>query len=110
RMLILQHAVRQGWKLSPATAKPEETTAQNYRFRVPLPGKEVTKIAVTEEMEYPSTVQLNNLNSDMLAMYVRSKAIGPETQQKLQGIVAIKDRLADLQRKVTAKQEEINEL
>ncbi len=110
RPLIIQHPVRSGWKLSAGTAKPEETTAQHYRFRVPLAAKDTAKMTVSEEMEYPTTTQVNNLNSDLLAIYVRSRAIGPEAQQKLQAVVALKDRLADSQKKISARQEEINEL
>jgi hypothetical protein len=110
RPLIVQHPVRSGWKLSAGTAKPEETTAQHYRFRVPLPAKDTVKMAVGEEMEYPVTTQVNNLNSDLIAVYVRNKAIGPEAQKKLEGIVALKDRLAETQKKINARQEEINEL
>jgi uncharacterized coiled-coil protein SlyX len=110
RPLIIQHPVRSNWKLSPGTAKPEETTAQHYRFRVALPAKDTVKMAVSEEMEYPTTTQVNNLNSDLIAMYVRSKAIGPEAQQKLQAVVALKDRLAETQKKISARQEEINDL
>jgi hypothetical protein len=110
RTLILQHPVRSGWKLSSSTTKPEETTAQNYRFRVALASKDVSKIAVSEEMEYPSTIAVNNLNSDILAMYVRSKTISPEAQQKLQAIVAQKDRLAEIQNRITTRQQEITDL
>jgi chromosome segregation ATPase len=110
RSLMIQHPVRPSWKLSPGTAKPEETTAQHYRFRVELPAKDTAKLAVSEEMDYPVTTQVNNLNSDLIAMYVRSKAIGPEAQQKLQAVVALKDRLAETQKKISASQEQINDL
>jgi hypothetical protein len=110
RPLIIQHPVRPGWKLSPATAKPEETTSQHYRFRVPLPAKDTVKMAVSEEMEYPVTTQVNNLNSDLIAIYVRNKALSAEAQKKLEGVVALKDRLAETQKKISARQEEINEL
>lgn len=110
RTLILQHPVRPGWKLASDTSKPEETTAHDYRFRVALPAKATTKFVVTEEMEYPSTVALNNLSSDQIALYVHGRGVSADAQAKLQSIVALKNRLADLQNRVTQKQTEINEL
>jgi len=110
RTLILQHPVRGGWHFSPDSAKPEETTAQNYRFRVALPAKETSKLAVREEMEYPATMSLNNLNSDVLALYVHAKALSADAQAKLQAIVTLKNTLAETQNRVTQKQTEINDL
>ncbi len=110
RPLIIQHPVRQGWKLSSGTASPEETTAQHYRFRLALPAKETVKLAVSEEMEFPTVTQVNNLNSDLIATYIRNKALSAEAAEKLRGIVALKDRLAATQAKITARQQEINEL
>jgi chromosome segregation ATPase len=109
KTLILQHPVRQGWKLT-GEPKPEETTAANYRFRVALPAQQTTKLAVNEEFEISNTTALNNLNSDLLATYVRNKALSPEAQKKLEDLIALKDRLAEATQKVTATQTEVNEL
>ncbi len=109
KTLMIQHPVRQGWKLTGET-KPEETTAQHYRFRVPLPANQTTKVAVNEEFQVSNTVALNNLNSDLLATYVRNKALTPEAQKKLEDLMALKDRLADATQKVNSTQVEVNEL
>lgn len=109
KTLMIQHPVRQGWKLTGET-KPEETTAQNYRFRVPLPANQTTKVAVNEEFEVSNTVALNNLNSDLLATFVRNKALTPEAQKKLEDLIALKDRLAEATQKVNSTQVEVNEL
>ena len=34
RTVIIEHSVRPEWKLASAVAKPEETSADFYRFRV----------------------------------------------------------------------------
>ena len=109
KTLMIQHPVRQGWKLTGET-RPEETTAQHYRFRVPLPANQTTKVAVNEEFQVSNTVALNNLNSDLLAIYVRNKALGPEAQKKLEDLMALKDRLAEATQKVNTTQVEVNEL
>ena len=109
KILMIQHPVRPGWKLTGET-KPEETTAQHYRFRVPLPANQTTKIAVNEEYQVSSTLSLNNLSSDLLGIYVRNKALTPEAQKKLEDLMALKDRLAEATQKVNSTQVEVNEL
>lgn len=109
KTLIVEHPVRPGWKLS-GVLKPEETTAQHYRFRVALPAQQTAKLAVSEEFEISNTIALTNLNSDLLANFARNKALTPQAQKQLESILALKDRIADSQRKIAARQEEINEL
>ncbi len=110
KIMIVQHPVRPGWKLAAGGPKPEETTAQNYRFRMTLPPNEAVKLAVSEEMEISNTIALSNLNSDLISNFSRNKALTPETQKMLQSILALKDRISDTQKTVASKQEEINEL
>lgn len=110
RTLIIQHPVRVDWKPTSDSAKAEETTAQHRRYRVSLPAKDTTKLAIKEEREYPSTMSVNNLNSDILALWVRSKALSSDAQAKLQSIVALKNTLAETQAHINEKQVQINEL
>ncbi len=108
KTLVVQHPVRQGWKLT--VAKPEETTAQHYRFRVALPPQQTTKLEVNEEMEISNSIALTNLNSDLIATYVRNKALSPQAQKQLEGILELKNRIAESQKKIQDRQTEITEL
>ncbi len=108
KTLVIEHPVRPGWKLA-GDLKPEQTTAKHYRFRVTLPPQQTAKLAVTEESEISNTIALANLTPDLLGAFVRNKALSPEAQKRLEAILGLKERIAEVQRKVAARQEQMNE-
>src|SRR5579862_8522290 len=60
RALLIEHALRPGWSLSTDTPKPEETTATDYRFRLPLGAKATTTLVVTESSAIETRYALTN--------------------------------------------------
>jgi hypothetical protein len=110
KTLIIQHPVQPGWKLSAGSPKPEETTARHYRLRLGLPAQASAKLTVTEEREISNTMSVTNVSAEMLAIYVRNKAASPEALKRLQEILALKDRVAETQKRINDRQQEITEL
>jgi regulator of replication initiation timing len=109
RKLVVEHPVRPGWKLV-GDAKPFETTARHYRFRIELPAQQTVKLPVQEEYEISSSILLTNLTPELLADYVRNKALSPAAQKQLDQMFAVKEQIVTAQKDVQARQEEINEL
>ncbi len=109
RKLVVEHPVRPQWKLAEG-AKPAETTTRHYRFRMELPAKETAKLRVEEEHEISSSITLASLTPDLLATFVRNKALSPEAQKQLEQIFAVKEQIAAVQKDAAARQEELNEL
>lgn len=109
KKLVIEHPVRPEWKLAEGV-KPAETTAQHYRFRLDLPARETAKLRVEEEYEISSSIAVTNLTPELLAAFVRNKALSPEAQKQLEQLFALKEQIAATQKEVTARQEEVNEL
>jgi len=109
RKLVVEHPVRQGWKLV-SEPKPAETTAQHYRFRVDTPAKETAKFLVKEEYEISSSMLLTNFTPELMADYVRNKVLSAAAEKQLQQMFALKDQIAEVQGEVQASQQDINEL
>ncbi len=108
RTLILEHPVRNGWKLA-GDLNPEEQSATAYRFRVEVPSKGTTKFVVEETSPTSSQVQLNNFNENMLEMYVTRKELTPELEQALRQILAQKDALAKTDADIQGKQADVQQ-
>lgn len=109
RKLVVEHPVRQGWKLV-SEPKPAETTAQHYRFRVDTPAKETAKFLVKEEYEISSSMLLTNFTPELMADYVRNKVLSAAAEKQLQQMFALKEQIAEVQGEVQASQQDINEL
>jgi hypothetical protein len=109
RTLVLEHPVRNGWKLA-GDLKPEEQSATAYRFRVEVPSKGTTKFVVEETSPTSSQVQLNNFNENMLEMYVTRKELTPELEQALRQILAQKDAIAKLDGDIRQRQDDVQKV
>jgi hypothetical protein len=64
RVVIIEHPSQEaeGWKLSPSTPKPEETTASFHRFRVGVDARKTTELAVEESQTLGATTELSDLD------------------------------------------------
>lgn len=103
RTVVIEHPLRVGWKLAADGPKPEETTSTAYRFEVKLEPKQTTTLDVRESKPLKVNYALNNMSSDLIAMFVRQQSINPEVQSALQKIVAQKARVAALQDQIDKK-------
>ncbi len=109
KKLVIEHPVRPEWKLADGL-KAAETTARHYRFRLDLPARETATLRVEEEHEVSSSVALTSLTPELLAIYVRNKALSPEAQKQVERIFAVKEQIVTAQKEVAARQEELNEI
>ena len=109
KTLVVEHPVRKEWKLA-AGIKPAETTARHYRFRLELPTGETAKLKVQEEHEISSSIALTNLTPELLATYVRNKALSPAAQRQLKQLFALKEEVVVAKREAAEQKKEIDEL
>ena len=93
RVVILEHPVRPGWTLANGV-KPDETTAQWLRFRVPVGAKTTVNFAVDESQTSPSQFSVNNLTDDEIGVFVKGELITPELEAQLRAIQAQKVEVA----------------
>jgi hypothetical protein len=96
RALILEHPVRNGWKLAEGL-KPEEQSATAYRFRVEIPAKGTKSFVVEETSPTTTQVQVNSINESTLEMFMTRKELSPELEQALRQILAQKDAIAKME-------------
>ena len=100
RTVIIEHPVRQSYKLT--TAKPEETTANYYRFSMEVKPKTSVDFMVEEEAPYDYTYAVASVNSDQIAIWVSSRSIDSETEKLLRDVADRQAKISDMERRIVA--------
>jgi hypothetical protein len=119
RQVIVEYRAEDGWKLSPPTPQPEETTESYYRFRVAVDAGKTAELLVEAIHPDESRVELTNLDDDVVAVLAQQKRITPALQQAFDSILkqklkveGISDQIAERKREsdqITADQGRIRE-
>jgi len=95
RTVIIEHPIRAGYKLL-GSLKAEEETDQWRRFRLVIGPKETKSLPVQEAWQQPTSYQLTNIDSNLIAMFVRQNSITPEIEAALRRIIEQKRAIAVL--------------
>jgi hypothetical protein len=96
RALIIEHPVRFGWNLASDSPKPEETSANMYRFRASVGPKQSTVLEINESHPVETRVELNSITTDQIAFMVKQNSIDPSIEQALRKIMDQKAQVAAL--------------
>lgn len=94
RVVFVEHPVRKGWKLSDKTAKPFETTASFYRFRLELAPRATVELAVTERRAIMDSYTISNLTPREIEVFVSRNYVDDPSRAALEKIIEIKGRIA----------------
>ncbi len=106
RVLYLEHRKNDGWDLVD-TAKPHETTPNFYRFRIELAATGTSEFVVAERREIANTFGLINVNSEVVADYRSAKYIDDRVRDSLEKVIALKDRVAQIDAERAEAQREL---
>lgn len=110
RTVFVEHPYREKWKLSDDTAKPYETTASFYRFRIELPTRQTVEFSITEHLALMDTYALSNLTTDDIKLFVAKGYVDEATRAALDRIIEIKGRIAAVDARVQAADREAAEI
>jgi hypothetical protein len=106
REVIIEHPSKTGWMLAKDGPKPEETTSNAYRFRVSVEPKSTATLDVREAKPISTSYSLTNIDSDLVALFVRQRSITPEIQAALEKVIEQKNKVAALQDEVNKRENE----
>ncbi|HET8550642.1 MAG TPA: hypothetical protein VFL57_21680 [Bryobacteraceae bacterium] len=105
KTLVIQHAVRPGYKL--LNQKPTETTPTAYRFEVKLAPGTTEKFPISEERLYEESTLITNLSSDILLTYVQNKTLSEAARRALGQVLALKRQQADIASRITGLRQQL---
>ncbi len=108
KTVIIEHAARPEYKL--IDMKPEEKTANSYRFEVKVDPGATKRFPVVEERVYSQQIAVTNMTPDQIFAYVRNEKLDEAGRKKLEEIADLKRQIADTDRELGRVNEQINNL
>jgi hypothetical protein len=82
RLVLVEHPVRADFKLVD-TAKPAETARDVYRFELKVPAGKTATLAVTEDHDVGSAVQLTNSPDEQVRVFLQSPVVSEKVKAGL---------------------------
>ena len=110
RVVMIEHPVRQEWTLSTDTEKPEEKTANYYRFRIKVGPHEKLELPVTEQRVLMESYTLTNFTRQDLELFIAKNYIDANTRTTLERIIDLRSRLAAKEARVESIDSEVAEI
>jgi hypothetical protein len=109
RTVIIEHPVREGWKLADSI-EPLESTASCRRFRLAVePGKTAT-LAIKEYHPLFTRYELTNLDDDQISFFLSQKMINSEVEEALRKVLAQKNEVAGLDAEINSRKGQIKSI
>ena len=109
KTLIIEHPLRDGWKLVDTQA-PVETTAEVYRFKGVVPAGKMTKLTVKEQIVQAEMITLLSADLGQIDFYSRSGEISKEVRDALGKAMQLKQAVVDTQRQIDEHNQQINSI
>ena len=109
KTLVVEHPVRQGWKLL-EPAKADETTEALYRFKGSVSAGKSTKLTVKQEHTRGEAIAILPADLGQLVFYARSGQIPKEVRDALAGAIAAKQAMVDTERQIQQRQQRMQEI
>ena len=109
RTLVIEHPNRGGWQLV-STTKPDETAPNVYRFKVPVAPKSTASLTVDEMRAAETTYRVSNVDDSQLALLVQQRALTPEVEQALRGVLAKKNEIGGVVAEIETRNAEVRRI
>ncbi len=109
KSLIVEHPLRQGWKLVDSD-KPIETTESLYRFRGHVAAGKASKLTVKEELIDSEQVALLPTDVSGIELYARTGEIPPAVRDVLLKAVGFKNAMAATEAQIAEHQKQVAEI
>jgi len=109
RTLVVEHPVREGWKLVD-TRKPIEATQAVYRFQGNASAGKVTVLTVKEEIVRAESMAILPADLGQLVVYSRTGEIPASVRDALAKAIQLRRAILDTERQLGERTQRINEI
>jgi len=110
RQLVLEHPVREGWKLVDNGPKPEETTPSFQRFRINVSPGGSEKLELLEYHPEDAVFELSDLDNDKILLMVQDKSLSPTAMQALRPVLDQQNKAESLSSQIASRQKEVDSI
>lgn len=110
RQVVLEHPVEEDWQLASSSPKPEESTEDYNRFRVPVDAGKTAEFTVESVHPEQTTYELSNLDSNVVEMLVKQQRSTPAMQQAFDSILKQKLKVQMLSAQIAERKRETDSI
>jgi hypothetical protein len=110
RQIVVEYPAEEGWELTPATPKPEESTESFHRFRVSVDAGKTAELTVEAVHPEETDYALTNLDDNEVALLVQQKRMTPAMQQAFDQILKQKEKIDDLSNQIADRKRESDQI
>ncbi|HVH89447.1 MAG TPA: DUF4139 domain-containing protein, partial [Terriglobales bacterium] len=107
REVVIEHPERKGWELA-GGAKPEETSASAYRFRIKVDPAQSSSLEFDEVHSFGTNYALTNITPDQIAIFVRQAWVNDKIENALRPIIEQKNEVAGYDQKIASTKNKIS--
>lgn len=106
KVVFVEHPIREKRFLSDDTPKPFDVTQNKYRFRIELKPFENKLLTIGEREPLMDSYRLSALRHEDLDLFITRRYIDEPTRRKLQSLIDLRTKLAEIDAKLKAYDEE----
>ena len=109
REVVIEHPQRSGWDLA-GGAKPVETSASAYRFRVKVDPSQSSSLEFDEVHSFGTSFALTNITPDQIAIFVHQGWANDKIQDALRPIIQQKNEIAHYEQQISSTRTKISSI
>ncbi len=107
RLVLIEHPVRNDFKLVDEKVKPTETASDVYRFEMKVPAGKTESLVVSEERILNEQVQLTNFNDDQIRLFLNNPVTSAKVKTGLTKVLTLRYAVAKTQRDIADQQQQL---
>jgi hypothetical protein len=107
RLVLIEHPVRNEFKLVEDKGKPAEVAADVYRFEVKVPAGKTETQVVTEERVISQNFQVSNIDDNTIRVFLNSPVTSEKVKKGLQSALELRWAVAKTQREIAEQQNQL---
>ncbi len=107
RVVLIEHPVRNEFKLIEDKVKPTEVASDVYRFEVKVPAGKTETLVVTEERVINEQLVFTNLNDDTIRLFLNNPVASDAVKKGLKKAMQLRDAMAKTQRDIGEQQQQL---
>jgi hypothetical protein len=107
RLVLVEHPVRNDFKLVDDKVKPAETASDVYRFEVKVPAGKTETLVVTEERLLNEEVAMSNLSGDTVPLFLNNPVAGAKVKVGLRTILDLRQEVAKTANAIAEQQQQL---
>ena len=102
KVLYVEFPIRRGWEPTADSPKPDSITQNFYRYRVPLDKFQEKKLTISFQQPLVESYRLETISRDQIDLFVRNRSIDAATKAKLEALIELRLKIAELDTKMNA--------